>query len=452
MKKKKQRTAQPSPTTLASADIKYLIRKNSSFFDNLIQLIPAKFYLPTDDDSKPYFPGLNKSAKLAAKQQTRDNIKKSRRERLDPEKKPLTSTLDLLKQTLRPVPGPTEDGSDGTEPVGNPDRIPDRSVTYEELRQRLHRRIEELRGNRGGGEAWRSEKKEKRENEYRKRKRGGGGDEDDRAEGEKIDGRGGNIGKSEGEIEKEVTEASKRIEFGKVKLGGGGEERNKKKKKLSKGKELEMAKRLEEAKKDPGVAKKHSWKAAVSRAAGDKVHDDPKLLKVSMSKEKRRHEKNAEKWKDRVESREKVKGEKQQKRAGNIAERIHQKKMRKIAKREKKLMRPGFEGRKEGDHYGGQRNCVVLVLFVELIKVKGLLTDEYVTRNDLVLALPDRIEDIPDGTAATPKQTSGWSGSGSCAEIKFDSDEVGSSTPLESLTLGVASVVFIQYYDLDCCP
>ncbi|XP_058184683.1 ribosomal RNA-processing protein 14-like [Rhododendron vialii] len=351
MKKKKQRTSQPPPTTLASADIKYLIRKNSSFFDNLIQLIPAKFYLPTEDDSKPYFPGLNKSAKLAAKQQTRDNIKKSRRDRLDPEKKPLTSTLDLLKQTLRPVPGPTEDGRDGAEPVGNPDRIPERSVTYEELRQRLHRRIEELRGNRGGGEAWRSEKREKRENEYRKRKRGGCGsddDDDDQAEGEKSVGRGGNIRKSEGEIEKEVTEASKRIEFGKVKLGGGGEERNKKKKKLSKEKELEMAKRLEEAKKDPGVAKKHSWKAAVSRAAGDKVHDDPKLLKVSMSKEKRRHEKNAEKWKDRVESREKVKGEKQQKRAGNIAERIHQKKMRKIAKREKKLMRPGFEGRKEG--------------------------------------------------------------------------------------------------------
>lgn len=345
MKRKKQKTAQPPPTTSASSapsDIKSLIRKNFSFFDNLIELIPAKFYLPTDDDSKPYFQGLKKSAKQAAKQQTKDNIKKSRRDRLDPDKSH-TSTLDLLKQTLekekqaaKTIPGPTEDD------VG-----PVRSVTFEELRQRLHRRIEELRGNRGGGEAWRSEKREKRENEYRKRKRGDD-DDDDQVEGEKNgDGRGGNIGKSEGEIEKKVTKASERIEFGKLKIGSGEERR--KKKKLSKEKELEMAKRLEEeVKKDPAMAKKHSWKAAVSRASGDKVHDDPKLLKQSMNKEKRRHEKNVGKWKERVESREKVKGEKQQKRAGNIAERIHQKKMRKIAKREKKLMRPGFEGRKEG--------------------------------------------------------------------------------------------------------
>jgi len=32
----------------------------------------------------------------------------------------------------------------------------------------------------------------------------------------------------------------------------------------------------------------------------------------------------------------------------NIKDRIHQKKMRRIEKREKKLMRPGFEGKKEG--------------------------------------------------------------------------------------------------------
>ncbi|KAF7146270.1 hypothetical protein RHSIM_Rhsim04G0147900 [Rhododendron simsii] len=55
-------------------------------------------------------------------------------------------------------------------------------------------------------------------------------------------------------------------------------------------------------------------------------------------------------------------------------------------------------------------------------KVKGLSTEEYVARNDLVLTLPDRIEAIPDGTAAAPKQSSGWSGSASRAEIKFDSD------------------------------
>ncbi|KAI7996975.1 Syntaxin-71 [Camellia lanceoleosa] len=54
-------------------------------------------------------------------------------------------------------------------------------------------------------------------------------------------------------------------------------------------------------------------------------------------------------------------------------------------------------------------------------KVKGLSTEELAARNDLVLALPDRIQAIPDGTAAAPKQSGGWTGSASRTEIKFDS-------------------------------
>ncbi|KAJ0667001.1 putative ribosomal RNA-processing protein 14/surfeit locus protein [Helianthus annuus] len=87
---------------------------------------------------------------------------------------------------------------------------------------------------------------------------------------------------------------------------------------------------------------------------GVKVHDDPKLLKRSLQKEKKRREKSAGKWKDKVETQEKMKEEKQAKRRGNIEERANQKKARKIAKREKKLMRPGFEGRKEG--YIGEKS------------------------------------------------------------------------------------------------
>ncbi|XP_052200267.1 ribosomal RNA-processing protein 14-like [Diospyros lotus] len=342
--KKKQKASQPVSTATAAVDgggvmdLKPLIRDHSTFFDRLVELIPAKFYLPNDDDAKPWFQGLNKAAKEAAKKQTRDNIKKARRDRLDPDKSQTSSTLDLLKQSLQ-----KEKEAYDIEPITNLDGGKE-SVTYEELRYRLHRRIEELRSNRGGsgGERPKSENKEK------KRKRGSEGD----GRSSRVVEDGDNQ-KSEGEIEKDVAEATKGIEFGKIRLGGEEEKgRKKKKRKLSKVKELERAEQLKEAKGDPergeGVSKKHSWKAAVSRAAGIKVHDDPKLLKQSMKKEKKRHEKNVEKWKERVDSRQKMKGEKQQKRADNIAERIHQKKMRKIAKREKKLLRPGFEGRKDG--------------------------------------------------------------------------------------------------------
>ncbi|XP_021899437.1 syntaxin-71-like [Carica papaya] len=57
-------------------------------------------------------------------------------------------------------------------------------------------------------------------------------------------------------------------------------------------------------------------------------------------------------------------------------------------------------------------------------KVKGLSTEEFAARNDLVLALPNRIDSIPDGSAAAPKQTGGWTTSASRTEIKFDSGDM----------------------------
>ncbi|KAF5737569.1 syntaxin-71-like [Tripterygium wilfordii] len=59
---------------------------------------------------------------------------------------------------------------------------------------------------------------------------------------------------------------------------------------------------------------------------------------------------------------------------------------------------------------------------LSLKKVKGLSSEEFAARNDLVLALPDRIQAIPDGTTAAPKKCGGWTSSAPRAEIKFDSD------------------------------
>ncbi|OAY83761.1 Syntaxin-71 [Ananas comosus] len=56
-----------------------------------------------------------------------------------------------------------------------------------------------------------------------------------------------------------------------------------------------------------------------------------------------------------------------------------------------------------------------------LKKVKGLSKEELAMRNDLVVALPERIQSIPDGSATGTKQTSSWTASASRTEIKFDS-------------------------------
>lgn len=349
--KKKQRSGaitaiEAAATAAAATDLKALIHDNSVFFDKLVNLIPPRFYLPSDD-SKPWFQGLSKAKKASFKRQSRENLKLARRNRLDPEKKiAQSSTLDLLKESIEKqknaeLSSGNTDDSDIDKPIdfGEDDgteNADDRSVTYEELRQRLRRKIEALRGNRGCGEKLERKGSAKDGNlvksEGKKRKRNGDGDGNSEKTGNE-----GNQGNALSEIE-----------FGKVKIGEDDKQGKKKKRKMSKAKELERLKRLEEVKKEnPKVAEKQSWKAAVDRAMGVKVHDNPRLLKESMKREKKRKEKSTEKWKDRVESREKLKEERQQKRRENISGRIHEKKMRKIAKREKKLMRPGFEGRKE---------------------------------------------------------------------------------------------------------
>ncbi|WCJ31001.1 Surfeit locus protein 6 [Euphorbia peplus] len=323
-------------------DIKSVIHDNSLFFDKLIELIPPRFYLPVDDTDKKWFPGLSKGEKASLKKESRENIKKARRERLDPEKSS-ASTLDILMKNLEKeklidesdeeeeeveIP-PMKSGLDGN----------DQSATYEELQKKYHQRIEELRGGRGGGiSESRRRRNEKREIHQKKRKREAISEEKKKPKSNS----------SVEKMEKDVAEATKELKFGHVKLGNEEEHAKKKMKKHSKVKELEKAKELVEAKKNPEKGDVISWQAAKDRAKGVKVHDDPKLLKLSLKKEKKMRQKNAEKWKERIESQQKMKAEKQQKRSHNISDRIQQKKARQIAKREKKLMRPGFEGRKEG--------------------------------------------------------------------------------------------------------
>ncbi|XVE65740.1 hypothetical protein DITRI_Ditri08aG0023700 [Diplodiscus trichospermus] len=340
---KKEKTLNEPESTV---DWKSMIHENALFFDNLVELIPARFYLP-DEKDKPWFQGLSKAEKESAKKQSRENIKKARRDRLDPEKSSKT-TLDLLKENLEKEKLNQESDDEEIEvrPImSDLDGGEEWSVTYEELRQRLRRKIEELRGGRNTAGSDKGKKKNERNdkngNVQKKRKRENGAEEKKSATSNGKD-----------KLEKDVEEAAKELTFSHVKLGDEEKHAKKKKRKLSKLKELEIAMKLEEAKKDPEkgevIAKKHSWKAAMDRAAGIKVHDDPKLLKQSIQKEKKRHQKNVEKWNERVETTEKLKAEKQQKRSENIADKIHQKKMQRIAKREKKLLRPGFEGRKEG--------------------------------------------------------------------------------------------------------
>ncbi|XP_073289910.1 uncharacterized protein [Primulina huaijiensis] len=304
----------------ATDDMKSLIHSNAEFFDHLIELIPAKFYQAKDEDSKPWYQGLSKAAKASLKQQSKQNLKFSRRQRFDPERKASSSAAN--QDSFVNAEEELDRGQQN------------QSVTYEELRQKLRRKIEVMRGNRGAASDDKKIDNRDVENNGKKRKRG---DE--------------SAGRVTGKEVVESQDGEEIIEYGKVRLGDDEELKNRrknKKGKLSKVKELERAQRLQEVKREnSGVAERESWMAATSRAMGVKVHDNSRLIKDSIKREKRKKDKSSEKWKERVEGQKKVKEHRQQKRKENIEGRIKDKKMRKIAKREKKLMRPGFEGRKD---------------------------------------------------------------------------------------------------------
>eukprot|EP00249_Psilotum_nudum_P010266 c22435_g1_i2 orf=65-406(+) len=81
----------------SQSDLRSLIHQHRIFFDELVELVPAKFYINNADrQNSTWHYGMSKAARAAAKQTTKDHLKKARRERLDPDK--FTSTLKILEQ------------------------------------------------------------------------------------------------------------------------------------------------------------------------------------------------------------------------------------------------------------------------------------------------------------------------------------------------------------------
>ncbi|GBG80380.1 hypothetical protein CBR_g30748 [Chara braunii] len=146
------------------------------------------------------------------------------------------------------------------------------------------------------------------------------------------------------------------LEFGRIKIADGVVDGGKPKKKKETKKDLlnkavALKEKVEKAAgptEAEGLRAKHEWAAALDRATGAKVLDDPKLLKKSLKREEKLKVRSSKQWSERkAQERERMEA-KQRKRQDNIKARADTKKAKKIERREKKLLRPGFEGRREG--------------------------------------------------------------------------------------------------------
>eukprot|EP00727_Mastigamoeba_balamuthi_P010241 m51a1_g584 hypothetical protein (337) ;mRNA; r:6646-8200 len=110
---------------------------------------------------------------------------------------------------------------------------------------------------------------------------------------------------------------------------------------------------LDKAVRDKNRAKEDSsvqWDAALKRSTGEKVLDDPRLLKKKLKREETRRKKSAAKWEERNRQVAEAQRARQEARTQHLHDRSETRKDRKFGrkqKQQKKTHRPGFEGKKK---------------------------------------------------------------------------------------------------------
>lgn len=98
-------------------------------------------------------------------------------------------------------------------------------------------------------------------------------------------------------------------------------------------KELEH---LGEKEKAEQIKEKTAWKSVLAKAGGEKVKDDPDLLKKTLKRKEQQKKQSAKKWESRLESVQKGIRERQEKRQENIMKRKKDRKLNKLKKAAKK--------------------------------------------------------------------------------------------------------------------
>ncbi|KAF6254094.1 surfeit locus protein 6-domain-containing protein [Scenedesmus sp. NREL 46B-D3] len=102
------------------------------------------------------------------------------------------------------------------------------------------------------------------------------------------------------------------------------------------------------ARHDKEAIAAEAWRAALARASGERVLDDPKLLRRSLKREAQDKQRKAKRWAERNSAQQEQQKARQDKRKDNLAARSTAKLEKKKERRDKKLLRAGFEGRKSG--------------------------------------------------------------------------------------------------------
>lgn len=361
---------------LASLDpaVYQRLHENRLFLDSLVDMIPPQIYFNTPAPTKAWGKQTAKERSEKAKE-LRELSRAGRRARLDPaqfrtsnqvlqeqQQKEEEEAVARQQQQREPEGAAAAEPGQSEKPGQPGFPAPGRARSYEELRERLQARVAALRERRHAKKAADAVTSAK---EWRRKQRGAAAKKRQKDKGRDSGGaaapgpsaaptvaaagppppqappaqpqpRAAASGPSSKRKAKELLEAGG-IQFGRIvtdstPLTTGRQGKAAKKQQLTESSEVGTP----------------VWGAAIERAAGKKVLDNPRLVKRTLKQEKRAKEKSAAAWAERKQREASAMQSRQQQRTEQLQKRVQQKRDNRIAKREKKLLRPGFEGRKAG--------------------------------------------------------------------------------------------------------
>ena len=323
------------------------VEKTSAYFSSIVELIPTKFYFP-DVGTRKESDTFDKTHRgVLPKERKKILSKKSKLQKLDPDKHKTVGQMQREIEKSSHVE--KRKAAKSGEHIKSMDATKVTSLPLDELRKRLHDKIELLRGKRKLDDETVSGnkiKKSKHDKSANKRTK------------QSNDTKNSMISKSHVKNEKKITQVVNDkgdVVFSKFDFAEEPSNRKRKTKSndlqalLSKAeKRKEALEKLEEESKEKAdnLKSKIKWDTALKHAEGLKVKDDPKLLLKAMKKKKKMKETSKRRWEERMATQKKLQDEKQKLRKQHLAERKEKKgakggKNKKHIKKGKKH-KPGF--------------------------------------------------------------------------------------------------------------
>ncbi|CAG8532376.1 3943_t:CDS:2 [Paraglomus brasilianum] len=321
------------------SDLNTNIQSHSDYIDQTLSLIPAKYYFKNElreedsDTDQNIRPQPNKR-KRTDKQALKEKRQRTKRLKLDP--KNLKTVTDIQQEKLlkKQLAQQLNGQAENDHPSALPDKVDnndEKNLVPEKPRKApgnkiitVAERLDKFRAAKKSTMATNSTSDENHidknglENSGAKTKSNNNTDTDKKDEGS----------------DQKSSKGDQKIIFSKLNF----DDEAKKPKKIS---EVQMLNKLETKKKkvekvkqvDPKKAEeikeKETWQKLIQKARGEKVKDDTKLLNKTIKRNQQQKKKSDEAWKERAESVEKSKMERQAKRMENIKARVEAKKKKK---------------------------------------------------------------------------------------------------------------------------